>query len=323
MQRKIKFFFLFLVVFLHAYPSEKTLVVSTKNGLCNRLRSIASGYVLAQHYDRSFKVLWTQEGSYSVGYTSWNDLFDSPPLDLMDEFPKNGAFFGKKEGGEPLELFHLPLVVEKDLVHDGDVQAYGRLRGCRRPGSEVWIDIPSSFSQVTLQAIQNIRPSEMSAYEFYNKKREFYKLLIPKRPILEEIDRFAKNFTEKTIGVHIRAGDLLENRWKKKEPSYLNFEIMMRKCLKEDRETIFFLCSDSYEVISYFKRSFPRRILTYDQNRFKQDKIERFSVDGTKNALIELFLLSKTKKLIGTKFSSFSYEAATLGGIDLIEIAHD
>lgn len=321
--KKNKFVFLFFVLTSLVFSNEQTLVVSTNNGLCNRLRSIATGHVLAQYYHRNLEVVWAPE-SEVVGFCSWSDLFDAPPLRFVPSLPSKGAFYGKKLGGESNGLVVLNLLVEEDLLDDSDVQQYGTLRGCRRPGSELMIDIPSMFSSVSIQAIQNIRPISMDPRKFLEEKKKFYQTLVPRAEIKREIDRFAKNISKKTIGVHIRTTDQLEKRFKKSVPAFQNFEAAIEQSLNLDPESNFFLCSDSYLVIQHFKRRYPGKILTFDKHRFDgENEIERFSKTGTKRALIDLFLLSKTHKIIGTKFSSFSYEAAAIGGIDFIEVTHD
>jgi len=49
--------------------------------------------------------------------------------------------------------------------------------------------------------------------------------------------------------------------------------------------------------------------------------VDRFSIEGHKEALIDLYLLAGTQKILGTKQSTFSYEAAVMGDVPFIEIS--
>ena len=75
----------------------------------------------------------------------------------------------------------------------------------------------------------------------------------------------------------------------------------------------FFLATDDAEI--------KRRLL----DRFGEDRIitarmelRRDSQEGMKGAVLDLFALSRTEKIIGSYYSSYSEIAAELGGIELI-----
>ena len=46
----------------------------------------------------------------------------------------------------------------------------------------------------------------------------------------------------------------------------------------------------------------------------------RTSKAGHTSALVDLYCLSRTRTMVGTRYSSFSYVAAELGNVPLIEV---
>ena len=59
------------------------------------------------------------------------------------------------------------------------------------------------------------------------------------------------------------------------------------------------------------KSKYPNRIITL------MDDTDRNSLEGMKFAVVELFCLSKTKKITGSVGSSYSQIAAEIGGIEV------
>ena len=121
-------------------------------------------------------------------------------------------------------------------------------------------------------------------------------------------DRFAGR---PILGVHIRRGDALKGP---KREHYLPstdeaFEKVMRAW-----DGAFFLATDCEETESRFREMFGDRILT----RGKPWVPSEFGVvkEGQRDAVADLFLLSRTRRVIGTRHSSFGHVAALMGGVD-------
>ena len=91
----------------------------------------------------------------------------------------------------------------------------------------------------------------------------------------------------------------------------------MRLC---DSEVCFFITTDSKQVIKYFKESpeWGKRVIFYD--RSTDLDTSRDFPEGVQEDLIELYLLSKNSKLIGSHFSTFSEVAWWLGGCMSVKI---
>ncbi|XOV90870.1 MAG: hypothetical protein ACFHWX_11735 [Bacteroidota bacterium] len=119
-------------------------------------------------------------------------------------------------------------------------------------------------------------------------------------------------FKTPTIGVHIRRTDhsLVINK-----TPLERFYQMMDQELIEDPKVKFFVASDSAEVKVELEKRYPDHLITTSPL-----KSERGSSKGMINAMIDLYSLANTKKIIGTSLSTFTLMASEIKGIKLIEI---
>jgi len=90
-----------------------------------------------------------------------------------------------------------------------------------------------------------------------------------------------------------------------------NFTNMMNAEIKKKANTKFYVASDDDEVKESLKSKYPNRIITL------MDDTDRNSLEGMKFAVLDLFCLSKTNKIIGSVGSSYSQIAAEIGGIEV------
>ena len=82
--------------------------------------------------------------------------------------------------------------------------------------------------------------------------------------------------------------------------------------MKQEPDTqCFYLATDSENVKAEMKQIFGDRIIT------PSDKAERGSLAGMENALVEMYSLAATSRIIGTVASTYSMTAAAIGKIQL------
>lgn len=81
--------------------------------------------------------------------------------------------------------------------------------------------------------------------------------------------------------------------------------------MKKDANTKFYLASDDDHVKDILEEKFPDSIITI------REDVDRNTLEGMKFAVVDLFCLSKTQKIIGSVFSSYSQIAAELGNIEI------
>lgn len=133
-------------------------------------------------------------------------------------------------------------------------------------------------------------------------------MFIPQDDIQRRIDEVVAGFSERTIGVHIRRTD---NTVSIQSSPIENFTTMMDAEIKKNVNTKFYVASDDDEVKESLKSKYPDRIITL------MDDTDRNSLEGMKFAVLDLFSLSKTNKIIGSVGSSYSQIAAEIGGIEV------
>jgi hypothetical protein len=140
-------------------------------------------------------------------------------------------------------------------------------------------------------------------------------LLMIHPDILNRAEKIFSRFESPTYGIHIRGTD---NQLSKKYSPPIVFENLIKKKLEEGTNAWFFLATDSKEVESELIESFGDRILTSNNSIF-----DRNSRQGIKNALVDMGCLSKTKKVYGSYFSSFSSISAMITGIECENVTID
>ena len=120
-------------------------------------------------------------------------------------------------------------------------------------------------------------------------------------------DIFSKKFNKNTISVHIRSWN--RNGEKSRRDYLFNIQKFETEMKKYNEQYNFYLSSDSLEVINYFKNisDLKKRILIYP--RITDLDTSRDFSEGVQEDLIELYLLSKNKIIIGSHFSTFTETA--------------
>lgn len=129
-------------------------------------------------------------------------------------------------------------------------------------------------------------------------------------PTLEKvIRRRTANFGDHTVGIHIRRGD----HHKSIQHSPLDlFRDAIAQELTQNPETNFYLASDSQQVKHELIEQFGDRIIT------QLAATSRNSEHGMQEAVIDLYALSRTSKIYGSYWSSYSRVAANISNIELI-----
>ena len=121
----------------------------------------------------------------------------------------------------------------------------------------------------------------------------------------DKIDHFSSNFDEKTISVHIRSWSRKNEEgrhYKRFQNGIRRFETEMLKYKTHN----FFLATDSQKVKDYFqnKSILKEKIICYPR-KTNLDTSRKYP-EGIQEDLIELYLLSKNKIIIGSHNSTYT-----------------
>jgi hypothetical protein len=147
-----------------------------------------------------------------------------------------------------------------------------------------------------------------SCQEFnYFDLEDYRRLFVPKSVLQQTINKICQNFSKNTIGVHIRGTD--QEVSKKYSPLSL-FIMQMEKEISRNPAVNFFLSTDEEKYQSQHLEKIGGRRIMYHEKVFG-----RHVTEGMRDALVDLFCLSKTSKIYGSYFSSFSQVAGRLGQI--------
>ncbi len=137
-----------------------------------------------------------------------------------------------------------------------------------------------------------------------------YELFVPTHEIQQRIDHMCAHFGSNPVGVHIRRTDNAPAIGKSSTKAFIQ---AMEKELADNPETMFYLATDDLREESNLRSHFAGRILS-NENR----DLSRDSVRGIEDAMLDLYCLSKTNKIIGSFFSSFTDIAADMNAIPKI-----
>jgi hypothetical protein len=130
--------------------------------------------------------------------------------------------------------------------------------------------------------------------------------LVPTKALQSIIDSYGVG--NRAVGVHIRRTDFKLSDFYSQTSWFIS---AMKKEMQQDPSTVFFVASDSPAEEDRMRREFPDRIIVHRKRSY-----DRNNPLAAQDALIDLYCLSKCRKLIGSYDSSFSEMAWQIRGID-------
>lgn len=147
--------------------------------------------------------------------------------------------------------------------------------------------------------------------EYFIKK---YLSVIDRLKINPNIVEYVNNFTkdwEDIVGVHVRS-------WYCQKRRFHSNDIFEEQIDKLDPNQKFFFCSDNSDVQKHFVEKYKDRVITYERQLFNNphqaESGHHDDIQITTDAFIELLILSKCSKIIGTYDSTFDEVAWWFGG---------
>lgn len=268
------------------------IILEPLGGLANRMRVIASGIWLKRQLDTELLVIWKE--NYELN-CSFNDLFE--PIPDIQLVPKSQKFQFLKPTNQPSRLQRLKAKCFNTLlgvgyfIDDNDFSA------------RIWpekLDILTTAKKHKTIYIQTCQ-------EFGDNINAF-QLFKPISKLLLAISKVTVYFNSHVIGVHIRRTD---NHQSIKHSPVNLFISAMQTAVEFKPDTIFFISSDDSETKKQLKDIFGDKVFTLDVS------VNRQSVEGMQNAVVDLYCLAATKQLFGSYWSSFSEIAARINNIPL------
>jgi hypothetical protein len=253
------------------------------NGLCNRMRAMDSAVSLCRDMEVPIRIYWTKEPDMNCAFA---DLFE--PIPNIE-------------------------VIESDFGMNNEINL---LRSQLHELSPDWI-VLDRFHVKTLEKdgfdFKELKGHHvlMSAFIRFYPTAKMYAIFVPIKCLQQRIDKEYSHFHQHTIGVHIRRTDNVKSI--AHSPTEL-FECAIEKEIALNPNVNFYLACDCSDTKQQLHRKYGEQMIT------NFNKSDRTSKEGIQQALVELYALSRTKKIIGSYWSSFSHTAADISGIEEITL---
>lgn len=275
---------------------RKNIYIKVQNGLANRIRTVNSFYSLSESCSKNLFVCWEPGQGWSND--KFTDLFINQSINLID----SDEFSAKSQ-----QIFNLHSTVHKSedgtsyMYHESARNIFHRI-------------MTEDFCYEGDSCLKYMMP------KFFKEQNHFYSLLHPVQWIQDKIDDISSTFDKNTVGVHVRRGDAWNSRLKDKFKTSddQSFFHLLDQEIDKNPDVNFFLSTDSEETNAKFVDRYGDRIL-YNQKKVFFNSVcvyePKYNQD---DAVIDLFLLSKTSKIIGSNWSSFSFVSSKIASKQLV-----
>lgn len=254
------------------------LTLVPQGGLCNRLRAVLSAVSLVE--EKRIKAL------IRVGWSADAECaarFDQ----LFEPYPAACLTIGQRHWlDRPVTRrnLHWPALLRSALY---TAQYRNRPPAAAALCGKIYVSTGHAFCEYSPEYVRRLRP-------------------LPH--LQERIDTLSADFDAHTIGIHIRRTD--HSTAIAESPDSL-FVDAIGQCIASDPEVSFFLATDDSALKARLAAQFPDRISVQECCGTRAD------LCGMEEAVVDLWTLARTSRIIGSYWSSYTDTAAELGGIPL------
>jgi hypothetical protein len=278
-----------------------TFYLRPLNGLCNRMRAIASADALARATNTPLTVIWCVNPDVGVRY---EDIFKR-----TDRYEIINVILHRS----PRDVLRLLIYCEWPKIRGVPTAWVTRCYFHNRIFANLR---PGDFSDRQLEEIVGgaRRTLLTSWWSFYAEPMLDFSIFALYEPQQAQVDEISQTFTKNTVGVHIRRRDNVNAI--RHSPTH-SFIAAMKDCLVADPDVRFFLTTDCTDTERQIKGIFGDRVTS------RPRKLARDSAAGMRDAAVDLFLLSRTSRILGSYYSTFSETAASIGHIEWMTVTDD
>ena len=247
-------------------------------GLCNRINAILCAIAISKVTDLNTQIYWEKS---SECYADFSDLFQP-----IQGFPVHKLTSFVLKPGNAKNLF-LPSILRKLMLkkcHNGEKTTFVDILPMLREQENIYINSSNRFSvqDITKSVGEIFRPIDI---------------------LEEKINNIVSEFSDETIGIHIRRTDNVQSI---SESPIERFEQFIEEEIAKNPNCKFYLATDDIEIKQLFKQKYPNNIIA------KENELKRNSVKGMQDAVIDLYCLAKTTMILGSSHSTYSLMASWL-----------
>ncbi len=265
------------------------LIVQPTGGLCNRMRVLDSAISFAYEKQQNVNLIWLRNAELNCRL---EELFVFSSNAFQKVIQMNSS--------HPVDTLKRKLLKTPFQATGNYLQDSKDIISC--------LDSGETFESIFLNHFRNKKSLYLcTCYRFYSIQKAFSNLK-PTRDIQKTINSYTQHF-KSVIGIHIRRGD--HKGATAKSPTSRFIELMKDE-IEADKDVHFFLATDSPMVEEELKELFRKRIIIHPKS-----SLDRNNPLAIKDAMVDLYVLSQTRKLIGSHASSFTETASLLGNISL------
>lgn len=269
---------------------RKKLTLVPIGGLANRLYAITSAIAFCEDHDIDLKVVWFKDWGMGADFHALFELAGNHPhVEIVDATWKDYIFDRPRKRNFWLPYLYQRFAYEQCVYESAINKGYSNN------------DLKDAFCRCKALYLVHY-------CSFYDC--DPIRIVRPCEEIMGVIEQRKKNFQmdDHVIGVHIRRTDNTDSI--KHSPLALFIDKIHQE-IEVDSDARFYVASDDLKEKQRLKDIFGDRIIT------PWKEVRRDTVEGIKDAVVELYTLASTKKIYGSVHSSYSQLAALLGHIDI------
>lgn len=269
---------------------KNTLVLIPVGGLANRMKAIDSAVALAKDAQKELRIIWFKDRGLNCRF---DELFQ--PLMLPGVEVQETSWFDLLIYDRPRKKnFRLPRLFQRLLFDQCIYEEEATRLFYKGFDFRSWV----AGRRVYIASCVYFHPQVAG--------KRLFSIFRPIEPLQQKINEGCSRFGEHTLGVHIRRTDNVASI--SQSPTEL-FIARMKQEIGQHEDTVFYLATDSEEDKKQLKERFGEHIVASPR------KADRSSVEGMQDALVELYILSRTGRILGSMQSSYSETAAQISGI--------
>jgi len=256
------------------------MFISINNsGLSNRIKSLVSCIKLAEENNKDYKVKWDILDNYKSNIHILNCSFDKLFI--------NNIEINKINKKDKIYNHHCFAISDKDNLPKNF--------NTFNPKINKTFNLNDRYRR-NIDFMYNTIPDNVKINYI-----KYFKILQLCPELEERVNEFSKKFSKNTISIHIRSWN--RNGEKGRQDRLFNLKNFIEIINKYPNNN-FYLSSDSQKVINELKEKYKEKILIFPR-KTSLDNSRDFP-EGIQEDLIELYLLSKNKFIIGSHGSTFT-----------------
>ncbi|KAA8497079.1 hypothetical protein FVE85_0808 [Porphyridium purpureum] len=298
----------------------KVLIAHVQHGLGNRLRALGSAMSFAAVSGRALIVLWENDLHCGANFEELFEIDSVPDIVVISKIKLSWPFLGVEKWDSAWSS-----VARYNYM---EVEGSGALKG------EKILDLKDKHIYVKSAYVIETDDSRLTSWELDNVN---LRRLVPVASVRAIVQTFEDKGLHDMVGVHIRERRLSEDikqvrdaaqeygasassmmdKWRL-AADHVNFVEHMREIQSREPSVHFFVAADRPSTMDDVSMLFPDAIFHYDITVHEQHSGALSCDERTRAcvlaALVDLVCLSRTKRILGSNWSSFTEAAMRLSG---------